>query len=288
MRYQGGLARPQQAKKRSVLFSVRWVSERIENAAGCVCMIQLSHLLCSKPTTHNDEARDVYCKTILGQNNFLGNSERMRIADKGRKSRASRVREGVSGSWGTSSQDFVYLAKLLYGHSAKYAKRFDGNCSAYTPAGIPILLSALRCLLIELNADIYHTGRANQDVLEELAKSANDIEVIFKHYSIPTELHDRLELLVQVRHEILHPAHRPSGDVRNTPAYLAPLRRAKLLQSTGVKNDYIWLDQLRSHRLFSWGFNTVKQTVAILHKAHQLPPFEASKLLASYSTKRQK
>ena len=208
--------------------------------------------------------------------------------DEGRKSRKSRVCENHSGSWGTSSQDFIYLAMLLYGHSAEYAKGSDGNCSAYTPAGIPILFSALRCLLIELNADIYHTGRANQDVLEKLAKSANDIEVIFKHYSIPTELHDRLELLVQVRHEILHPAHRPSGDVRNTPAYLAPLRWAKLLQSTGVKSDYIWLDQLRSHRLFSWGFKTVKQTVAILLETHQLPPSEAAKLIASYSVKRRK
>ena len=67
------------------------------------------------------------------------------------------MRENHSGSWGTSSQDFIYLAKLLYGHSAEYAKRCsDGNCSAYTPAGIPILFSALRCLLIELNADIFH------------------------------------------------------------------------------------------------------------------------------------
>ena len=212
----------------------------------------------------------------------------MGIVDKGRKSRESRVREDLSGSWGTSSQDFVYLAMLLYGHSAEYAKRFDGNCSAYTPAGIPILLSALRCLLIELNADIYHTGRANQDVLEGLAKSDNDIEVIFKHYSIPTKLRDRLKLLVQVRHEILHPAHRPSGDVGNTPAYLKPLRRAQLLQSTGVKSDYIWLDQLRSHRLFSWGFKTVKQTVAILLEKHQLPRSEAVKLIASYSGKRRK
>jgi len=207
----------------------------------------------------------------------------MGIVDEGRKSRESRVREGLSGPWGTSSQDFVYLAGLLYGHSAEYAKRLDGNCSAYTLAGIPILFSALRCLLIELNADIYLTGRANPGVLAELAKSSNDVKVILKHYSIPTELRDRLKLLVQVRHEILHPAHRPSGDAGNTPAYLEPLRRAQLLQSTGGDSDYIWLDQLKSHRLFSWGFRTVKQTVAILVEAHQLPPFKAAGLIASYS-----
>ncbi len=62
----------------------------------------------------------------------------MGIVDEGRKSRKSRVRENHSSSWATSSQDFIYLAKLLYGHSAEYAKRCsDGNCSAYTPEGAP-------------------------------------------------------------------------------------------------------------------------------------------------------
>lgn len=193
------------------------------------------------------------------------------------------MRESHSGSWGTSSQDFVHLATLLYRHSAEYAKRLDGNCSTYTLAGIPILFSALRCLLIELNADIHLTGRANPGFLAKVAKSSNDVKIILDHYSIPPELRDRLELLVQVRHEILHPAHRPSGDAGNTPAYLEPLRQAQLLQSTSSDSDYIWLEQLKSHRLFSWRFETVKQTVAILVEAHQLPPFKAAGLITSYS-----
>lgn len=207
----------------------------------------------------------------------------MAIAGEGRGSRISRVREDRSGPWGTSSQDFVHLAKLLYKHSAEYAERFDGNCSVYTPAGIPILFSALRCLLIELNADIFLTGRGNTRVLEELASSSNDVTVILNHYRILPELQDQLKLLVQVRHEILHPAHRPSGDVGNTPAYLEPLRRANLLQSTGGNSDYIWLEQLKSHRLFRWGFETVKQTVTILVEVHQLHPSTAAGLIASYS-----
>lgn len=207
----------------------------------------------------------------------------MGIADEGRASRDSRVSASHSGLWGTSSQDFVYLATLLYRHSAEYAKRFDGNCSAYTPAGIPILLSALRCLLIELNVDIHLTGRGNPEFLTKLASSSNDVTLIVKHYPIPPELRTRLEFLVQVRHEILHPAHRPSGDVGNTPSYLDPLRQEGLLQSTGTDSDYIWLDQLKSHRLFRWGFETIKQTVAILVQVHLLPPEAAAGIITSYT-----
>lgn len=207
----------------------------------------------------------------------------MASGDEGRASRKSRVRESRSGPWGTSSQDFVHLADLLYRHSADYAKGVDGNCSVYALAGIPMLLSALRCLLIELNANIYLTGRADQTLLAELADSSNDIKFILNHYPIPLQLRDRLELLLQVRHEILHPAHRPIEDAGNTPAYLEPLRKDKLLQSTGSNTDYIWLEQLKSHRLFRWAFETIKETVAVLVQAHKLPAFAAEGLIASYS-----
>src|SRR5574341_74851 len=207
----------------------------------------------------------------------------MPAPDEGRTSRESRVRETRGGVWGSSSQDFVHLAEVLYRLSAEYARRLDGNCSVYALAGIPMLLSALRCLLIELNSDLWLTGRANQALLADLATSSSDIRVILTHYTILPELRERLELLVQVRHEILHPAHRPSGDTGNTPAYLQPLREASLLQSTGEKADYIWLEQLKSHRLFRWAFQTVRETVAILVEAHQLPVFAAAGLIASYS-----
>jgi hypothetical protein len=173
----------------------------------------------------------------------------------------------MGGVWGISSQEFVRLANLLYDHSAAYAKRSGGNRSIYPLAGIPMLLSALRCLLIELNADIALTGRANQDLLDELAERG-ELQVIFKHYSISPDLRHRLELLVQVRHEILHPAHRPSGEPGNTPAYLRDLRDANLLESTGTDADYIWLEQLKSHRLFRWAFETVALTVDVLLGYH--------------------
>ena len=108
----------------------------------------------------------------------------MAITGEGYLSRQSRVRDSRSGPWGSSSQDFVHLANLLYRDSANYAKRFDGNCSVYALAGIPMLLSAMRCLLIELNADISLTGRVNHALLRDLASSSNDIKIILNHYPL--------------------------------------------------------------------------------------------------------
>lgn len=189
---------------------------------------------------------------------------------EGRTSRESRVRESKGGCWGSSSQDFVHLADLLYRHSLDYARSSGGNCSIYTLAGIPMLLSGLRCLVIELCADVALTGEQNRALLKELAATSSELRVILNHYSLSPELRERLELLVQVRHEILHPAHRPGGDRGNAPRCLLALRDTNLLESTGGDTDYIWLDQLKSHRLFEWAFETVARTVDLLLDHHQL------------------
>lgn len=206
----------------------------------------------------------------------------MTKSQEGRASRASRVREDRGGVWGTSSQDYIHLANLLYKHSAEYAKHAGGNCSIYALAGIPVLLSALRCLLIELCADIALTGHVNQALLDDLAGSSSELQVLLKHYSLSPALRDRLELLVQVRHEILHPAHRPSGELGNTPGYLTALRNANLLESTGADANYIWLDQLKSHRLFQWAFETTALTVDALVAHHNVPALVANGIRESW------
>lgn len=208
----------------------------------------------------------------------------MPIHEEGRASREFRLREPKPGVWGSSSQDFVHLANTLFEHSASYARSVDGNCSIYALAGIPMLLSALRCLLIELNAGSMYTGTiGTPEVLEELAATSSDVKFIRDRYSVPLDLGDRLQLLEQVRHEILHPSHPPSGDFGNTPAYLQPLRDQQLLQSTGKDAGYIWLEQLKSHRLFKWAFQTLRETAELLLRAHDVQPFIATALLASYS-----
>ncbi len=202
---------------------------------------------------------------------------------EGRESRRLRAKGGHGGAWGSSSQDFARLANLLYAESARYARAVDGNCSIYALAGIPTLLSALRCLLIELNAGMFNASLPRQAVLDELANTANDVQVVLRHYRIPDELQQRLRLLLEVRHEIVHPAHQPGPEPDNTPAYLGVLRESGLLQSTGESPDYVWLAQLQSHRLFRWAFEVVREVVAVLLREHQLAGLAAAGLTASYS-----
>ena len=208
----------------------------------------------------------------------------MNTTNLGRESRRSRVTEDNSGAWGSSSQDFVRLASLLFERSAIYAKNAGGNCSIYTLAGIPMLFSALRCLLIELHSGMLNATRCDAAVLTKFAESANDVRVIIECYpTLPVDLRENLQLLLDVRHEIVHPAHRPGPEKDNTPTYLSSLRKAGLLQSTDVEIDYIWLSQLQSHRLFRWAFDTIRGTVDVLLRAHNVPSFVTDGILASYS-----
>ncbi len=131
------------------------------------------------------------------------------MTQQGRESRKSRVQGDNSGAWASSSQDFVHLADILFSQSLSYARNTDGNCSLYTLAGIPVLFSAMRCLLIELNAGMHSGLEPRAGVLADLTTSANDIEVLTKHYRLSDELRTRLESLGEVRNEIVHPAHRP-------------------------------------------------------------------------------
>lgn len=159
---------------------------------------------------------------------------------------------------------------MLYFRSAKFAQKHDGNYSIYALAGIPVLLSAFRCLLIELNAGMYSDHGPKQDVLAKIAGDTRDIDIAITHYPVPEALEAELLLLWEVRNELVHPAHGPGTDGGMTPVYLVGLRDRKLLNSTGKDPDYTWIEQLKSHRLFRWAFSTIQQTVAVLLAQHNV------------------
>ena len=199
----------------------------------------------------------------------------------GRKSREERLTIGHSGVWGSSSQDFIRLAYLLFEKSAEYAKSIDGNCSIYSLAGIPILFSALRCLLIEANAGIY-CSEYNQGILDKLAKSPNDISIFIEIYEPIQKLREDIEILYEIRNEIIHPSHKPVGSPNNTPDYLNSLRERRLLQSTNKEDcDYIWLSQLQSHRLFFWAFETIESAARHILSSHNNQDLES--IMVSYA-----
>ncbi len=205
----------------------------------------------------------------------------MSIAKDGLTSRRGRLTEEHSGAWASSSQQFVDLATELYKQSADHAKQIDGNCAPYALAGIPMLLSAVRCFLIELYSGVF-TGELNPAALSSLAEGSTDI-VALRNEGVAPDLLEEFELLVQIRHEILHPAHRPGPEPDGTPRYLGKLKQAGLLQSTGRESDFVWISQLQSHRLFGWAFTTVYGVVDHIIAGHQFHSFAADGLRHSYA-----
>jgi hypothetical protein len=149
------------------------------------------------------------------------------------------------------------IVRLLFAHSSDYAARIDGNCSPYALTAIPMLLSSLRCLVVEFAS----YPPADAPMLDALTE-ANDFGRILERYLIDDPLRSESLLLQELRNEIIHPAHRPSGTADNWPEYLRVLKEKGLLQSTGRKDsDYIFFSQLQSHRLFAWSWRVTRDIV---------------------------
>jgi hypothetical protein len=201
----------------------------------------------------------------------------------GRESRHKRVVGAHGGTWGSSSQDLARLARTLFVSSRAYAADIAGrNASPFPFAGIPVLLSAFRCLLIELNAGVWLVGVDRPATLAALASSANDIQVFCGHYPVPQAIQAELVLLWEVRNELVHPAHRPGPEKDNTPDYLRDLRHRNLLETVSPEGNQIWLSQLQSHALFSWAFETISTAVDVALQDHRLPPYLVEPISSSY------
>jgi hypothetical protein len=179
------------------------------------------------------------------------------VTTSGRADRSGRLLENRGGAWGSSSADFMRIVRLLFEHSKEYAARIDGNCSPYALSAIPMLLSSLRCLVVE-----YASYPPTDSPMLDALTQANDFAKILDRYLIDDPLRSESLLLQELRNEIIHPAHRPSGTPDNWPDYLRVLKDKGLLQSTGHRDsDYIFFSQLQSHHLFAWSWRVTRDIV---------------------------
>lgn len=211
------------------------------------------------------------------------------MSGSGRRDRTKRLEKGLSGVWGSFSQDYIRLCNLLFNQSAAYAKAHKGNASPFVFAGLPLLFSALRALMIECASHIYSATPDEDEVaLSRLARDANELGLLRDHYGVSDELLERLALLYEVRNEIVHPSHRPAGTPDQTPDYLRPLKELGVLQTSGIPDsDYPWVAQLQSHRLFAWAFSCIEEVATILIQSHHVDPAMAASHARSYSRFRQ-
>ncbi len=156
------------------------------------------------------------------------------------------------GSTATHSQDYLLLASRLHCLSTQDASHSANlNTSFYVFAGLPILLAALQALVAEYEFIIYSAKhRVPPDV--------NSPEFV-KHYGIEGDLLEDLNNLIELRNEIIHPAHAMCGAKDNWPPYLSRVKSKDLLNSTGDPEcDYTMLAQMASHRLFTWAADVTR------------------------------
>lgn len=174
------------------------------------------------------------------------------MASDGRKSRRERLKILGGVPEASSSQDVVVLIQRIYRTSKDYADKTDGNCSPYAYCGIPLLLSALRLLMIEFE---YWPFGGSFGLTKETAKilaGNGDLIGMLQKYRAPQTLLQEAAVLIEVRNEIIHPVHITST-LDHCPEYLRVLKDQGLFQSTGKADaDYNWFAQLASHRLFAW------------------------------------
>jgi hypothetical protein len=150
------------------------------------------------------------------------------------------------------------LASRLYRlASNEAAESVNGNTSYYVFAGIPILLAALQALVAEIEFIIFSPKRRKP-------VDVNTLDFV-KDYGIVGDLHDDLNDLIELRNEIVHPAHATCGAKDNCPPYLSSVKKKGLLNSTGdPQTDYTMLGQIASHRLFKWSVGITQRLYKIV------------------------
>ena len=176
------------------------------------------------------------------------------MVNSGRTDRSSRITQRKSGTWGTTSQDLLFVAVRLYRLSRdESSSRPDKNSSRLVYAGIPLLLAAAHSFAIE------YEGILNSGPVPAELSVDSLVKIMDNRYGVSGCLLQDLQDLVEIRNEIIHPVPLPAGTPDNWPDYLRRVKKKELLTTTGDPNaDYILLAQIASHKLFAWAVEVTK------------------------------
>jgi hypothetical protein len=184
------------------------------------------------------------------------------------RDRQERIKNRKSGVSGTSSADFFHLAWRLHNSARTEAESLDGDTSMYVWAAIPVLLLGLSALIIEQEVMLRH--QRQEDRVEILLTKRTLVAQCESLYGLCDPLCSDLMDLVELRNEIIHPAHTATGTRDNWPDEIRHIKNRGLLQTTGTDDgDYIMLSQIKSLRLLEWAVATVEQVKGIILAYHQ-------------------
>jgi len=127
-----------------------------------------------------------------------------------------------------------------------------------------MIVAAVRAFVVEY-AD--HPPR-DQGLLESLNRNS-DIPAVLNYSNADDCLKNEALWLLEVRNEILHPAHLATGTKDNFPQYLRPLKEKGVLQSSGKPDsDYVLLMHFASQKLFTWSIGVARKIVNQVLASH--------------------
>jgi hypothetical protein len=183
----------------------------------------------------------------------------------GRKDRESRILDCKGGAWASTSQDYLHLCHVFISDSLENCLRIQSNSSLHAYAIIPLLVSCIRAFFLESEREVGLFFPSEE--LEKVAKSQNDLLTLFELLKMDETLRKDYVLLQAVRNEIIHPAFFPPGSADNCPEYLRDLKDKGLFTTRNSQSDYIFADQITSHKLCIWAFELIEtMALKIMHR----------------------
>ncbi len=162
-----------------------------------------------------------------------------------RGQRETRLRNRESGSWGTTSTMYFHAVELVFRESAKAVADDPARPSRWVYAGLPVLMAGIEAFLIE-----HQNLLKDSSGVKKLA-GVDPLGHVLKLYSLPDELRQDLDALIEVRNQIVHPSPVPFGKPE-WPESLQRLRHRKVLDGSMPQSGTHALSLLASHPLFEW------------------------------------
>ena len=231
---------------------------------------------------------------------------------EGKEERIARLSNPNPGPSGTFSSDLLLTAHLMLQASLEDRKGnanppLNNHMSKHVVGSIVLLISGFESWLNEALAHLANNydpslrqrggdalckkykNLCYWDGAGRLSLAKVETEAQAQGISFERIIQD-LALVIEVRHEIVHPMPLSTGTPWNIPEKFLPLHRDGILISNGHPDaDYLFIDKLRSYALVYWCWERIQICVSLLVEhlkpdqvvAWTAPNFSAHKTLCA-------
>lgn len=170
-----------------------------------------------------------------------------------RAQREFRLTYHQTGLWGTNSTDYFHAVDLVFQES----KKVGAGVSRWVLAGLPVLMAGVEAVLIE------HQHMLRDNSADTIVAGVDPIHKVLRQYLLPDELSRDILALIEIRNQVIHPAHVPFGRPE-WPVSVKHLRDRNVLDGNTPQSGGDVLALLESHRLFEWAVRRCAEVVTIV------------------------